>query len=461
MTADAETVLMEDRLPEDQIGEEDWRGVASEEVDDVSAEAGIHLAARSRRLLSTLLAPHKRLMLLVGLLIVVEQASFLAGPLIISIAIDSAVPALIAGDGSVLTWCVIGYLAAGLLNALSRASFVRVSARISQAVLLDLRGRVFSHAQALSISFHERYTSGRVISRLTSDLDTLSDLAEQGLDGLISGVLSVVVISVVLLVLDLPLGLIAMAAFIPIFFLTRWFQRRSRRIYRRTRKAIASLIVQFMETMNGLRAVLAFRREARNEAIFSEFNTENARANGDGLVAIAQYSPFVRLVGNICLTVVMVVGAVRVINGEMAIGVLAAFLLYVRRMYDPLDELAMFYNSYQSASAALEKISGLLEEVPAVPEPSSPAPSPAGGFSGAVQMSGVEFGYSTEHVGAAALRPDDPGRPDGGRGRRHRCREVDAGKVAGPLLRPDVGRGARWTVSMSRRCRRTTCGAAW
>ena len=316
-----------------------------------------------------------------------------------------------------------------------------MSARISQAVLLDLRGRVFSHAQALSISFHERYTSGRVISRLTSDLDTLSDLAEQGLDGLISGVLSVVVISVVLLVLDLPLGLIAMAAFIPIFFLTRWFQRRSRHIYRRTRKAIASLIVQFMETMNGLRAVLAFRREARNEAIFSEFNTENARANGDGLVAIAQYSPFVRLVGNICLTVVMVVGAVRVIDGEMAIGVLAAFLLYVRRMYDPLDELAMFYNSYQSASAALEKISGLLEEVPAVPEPSSPAPSPAGGFSGAVQMSGVEFGYSTEHVGAAALRPDDPGRSDGGRGRRHRCREVDAGEVAGPLLRPDVGHG--------------------
>jgi ABC-type multidrug transport system fused ATPase/permease subunit len=404
MTADAETVLVDDKILDEHLVEEDWRGVAAEEVDDISVEAGLHLAARSRRLLGSLLAPHRGLMLLTGLFIVLEQASFMVGPIIISIAIDSAVPSLIAGDGAVLTWCVIGYLTAGVVNAVAKATFVRLSARISQAVLLDLRGRVFGHAQALSISFHERYTSGRVISRLTSDLDTLSDLAEQGLDGLISGVLSVGVISVALLVLDLPLGAIAMAAFLPIYVVTRWFQRRSRTIYRRTRRAIASLIVQFAETMNGLRAVLAFRREGRNAAIFHRFNMDNARANGDGLVTIAQYTPGVRLIGNVCLTVVMVVGAARVIDGDMAIGVLAAFLLYVRRMYDPLDELAMFYNSYQSASAALEKISGVLEEAPTVPEPKSPAQVPADGFAGAVSMRGVEFGYSPDHV---VLHPFD------------------------------------------------------
>ncbi len=365
--------------------------MAAEDADEVSTHAGLRMAARSRRLLRLLVRPHRTRMLLAVAVIVVEQASFMLGPLIVAYAIDGAVPALRAGDGGPLTLAVIGYLAAGVVNAGAKAVFVRLAAAISQAALLDLRGRIFDHSQALSLSFHEKYTSGRVISRLTSDLDTLSDLAEEGLDGLISGLLSVVVITGTLLVLDLPLGLIAMAAFLPIFALTRWFQRTSRVIYRRTRRAIASLIVQFAETMNGLRAVLAFRREDRNEAIFRRFNDENAVANGDGMVAIAKYSPGVRLIGNLTLTVVMLVGAIRVIDGDMAVGVLAAFLLYVRRMYDPLDELAMFYNAYQSASAALEKISGLLEEQPTVREPADP--ERLGDIVGHLRLAEVEFAY--------------------------------------------------------------------
>ena len=195
--------------------------------------------------------------------------------------------------------------------------------------------------------------------------------------------------------LDLDLGLIALAAFIPILLATRWFQRRSRRIYRRTRSAIASVIVQFTETMNGLRAVLSFRREARNRAIFEGFNQENAQANGDGLVALAIYTPAVRLLGNLSLVGTMVVGAVQVIDGTLEVGVLAAFLLYVRRMYDPLDELAMFYNTYQSAAAALEKISGLLQEVPSVPEPDQPVPFPdSGRVAGDVHFADVSFRYT-------------------------------------------------------------------
>jgi ATP-binding cassette subfamily B protein len=144
--------------------------------------------------------------------------------------------------------------------------------------------------------------------------------------------------------------------------------------------------------MNGLRAVLTFRREARNEAIFAKFNAENAEANGDGLIALAKYTPAVRLVGNLTLTAVMIVGAVQVINGSLQLGVLAAFLLYVRRMYDPLDELAMFYNSYQAAAAALEKLSGLLEERPSVPEPADPLALPQ--VDGRVRFEQVRFAYN-------------------------------------------------------------------
>ncbi len=368
-----------------------WRGVATEDTADISVGVGIKLQARSRRLLGSLIRPYRRLALLAGVIVVISELAFLVGPLIVAYGIDTAVPALARGDGGPLTFTAVAYLGAGVVNAAAKAVFIRLSARMAQAVMLDLRGRVFDHSQKLSLSFHEKYTSGRVIARMTSDLDTLSELTEQGLEGLVSGLLSVGVISIALLFLDLPLGLITLVAFLPIMLLTRWFQGTSRVIYRRTRTAIASLIVQFTETMNGLRAVLTFRREARNEAIFAKFNAENAEANGDGLIAMAKYTPAVRLVGNLTLAAVMIVGAVQVIDSQVQIGVLAAFLLYVRRMYDPLDELAMFYNSYQSAAAALEKLSGLLEEVPAVAEPLHPVPLPE--VSGRVTFQGVQFAY--------------------------------------------------------------------
>ena len=371
-----------------------WRGVATEDDDEVSTEVGVKLQARSRRLLKSLLRPHTRMLWLCTLVVVLDQALFLAGPLVVAYGIDTAVPALAAGNGAPLVFTALAYLTAGIGGAGTKALFTRMSARVTQDALLDLRGRIFTHSQKLSLSFHEKYTSGRVISRMTSDLDSLSDMAEQGIESLVSGLLSVGVISVALLFLDLPLGLIALSAFLPIMLVTRWFQRVSRLIYRRTRGAIASLIVQFTETMNGLRAVLSFRREERNRTIFSAFNQQYAQANGDGLIALAKYTPAVRIIGNLSLTAVMIVGAVRVIDGAIEVGVLAAFLLYVRRMYDPLDELAMFYNSWQSAAAALEKISGLLEEQPTVPEPADPRP--VGAFAGDVRFQDVAFSYTPE-----------------------------------------------------------------
>ena len=373
-----------------------WRGVAAEDTNDISAAVGIKLQARSRRLLRSLIRPHRWWAMLAGLIVVVSELAYLVGPLAVAYGIDTAVPALTDGNYWPLVLATLAYLGAGVTNAAGKALFVRLAAKVSQAVLLDLRGRVFTHGQALSISFHEKYTSGRVISRMTSDLDTLGDLAQEGLEGLISGLLSVVAISVTLLVLDVDLGLIALAAFIPILLATRWFQQRSRQIYRRTRSAIASVIVQFTETMNGLRAVLTFRREGRNRAIFAGFNDENATANGDGLVALAVYTPTVRLLGNLSLVATMVLGAVQVIDGTLEVGVLAAFLLYVRRLYDPLDELAMFYNTYQSAAAALEKISGLLEETPAVAEPVDPVRlAPEAISAGEIAFQDVSFAYTS------------------------------------------------------------------
>ncbi|MEU4763494.1 ABC transporter ATP-binding protein [Actinosynnema sp. NPDC023794] len=378
--------------PHDASDDEAWRGVGAEDVEDVDYATGVKLQARSRRLLGELIRPHTRAAILALVIVIAENVVNLAGPLLIAAAIDTGIPAALDGRPDALAWCVGGYVTAAISATLLRWSFVRLTGRIGQDVLLVLRERIFRHAQRLSVSFHEKYTSGKVISRLTSDVDSLQDLVEEGLDGFFTSMLSLLGISVVLLYLDLPLALVVLSGFLPLIMLTQWFRRRSGRAYRHTRGAIAKIIVQFVETMNGIRAVQAFRRERRNEKIMGELNARFRDANTDAMGVMAAFTSLVRVIGNISLAVILAWGAFRVANGQLELGVLAAFTLYVRRFYDPFDQLAMFANAYASATAALEKISGLLEERPQVREPEEP--TPLGDVRGAVRFDGVEFRYS-------------------------------------------------------------------
>jgi ABC-type multidrug transport system fused ATPase/permease subunit len=374
-----------------------WRGVAAEDIEDVGRVAGIRLQARSRRLLGSLLRPRLASTVLALALVVVEHLVTLAGPLLIAAAIDAGLPAALRGDTTVLAWCVAGYLGTGLGTAGLRYVFLRLAGRIGQDVLLELRQRVFAHAQRLSLSFHESYTSGKVISRLTNDIDLLREMLDDGLDSMLVAVLSVVGIAIMLVVLDLPMALVVLAGFIPLVLVTRWFNRRSQHTYRFTGGAIAKIIVQFVETMNGMRAVQAFRRESRNESIIGELNNKYRDAHKHAFTLFATFTMSVRLVGNLSLAIVLAIGAWRVAGGDLELGVLAAFTLYLRRFYDPLDHLAMFANSYAAANAALEKISGLLEEQPEVNEPRQPVPLPARRGGGrAVGFHQVSFRYGGE-----------------------------------------------------------------
>ncbi|HEX9335831.1 MAG TPA: ABC transporter ATP-binding protein [Pseudonocardiaceae bacterium] len=376
------------------LAEEEWRGVAAEELDELTVAIGLKLQARSRRLLRSLLRPHRRAVAGSLLLVLGENLAGLLGPVLIAAALDSGVPAAVAGRPAVLIGCVIGYLACGLSTAGLRFGFLKLSGRIGQDIMLDLRRRIFGHAQRLSLSFHESYTSGKIVSRLTSDLDSIDSLLDEGLDGLLSAVFTVVGVGIMMLWLDWPLALLVMAGFIPLVWVTRWFYRSSQDAYRGTRGAIAKIIVHFVETMNGMRAVQAFRREPRNEQIMDGLNGSFQEANRVALSVVARFTSTVRLVGNVSLALVLGIGAVRVAHGGLEIGVLAAFLLYLRRFYDPLDDLAMFANAYTAASAALEKISGVLEEKPGVPEPvdavSLTHPR------GEIRFADVEFRYSAD-----------------------------------------------------------------
>ncbi|GAA1091665.1 ABC transporter ATP-binding protein [Streptomyces javensis] len=349
-------------------------------------------------LLRSLLSPRRGRVWLAAVSLLLQQAAVQAGPLLVAYAIDRAVPAFRDGGHGPLIAVGAGYLGCALASGALQYAFIRASARISQDVLLDLRGRIFRHAQALSVDFHERYTSGRLISRATTDVESLRELLIEGLEELLGVALSVVYISITLLYLDWGLGGAAVLSFWPLYLLIRSFQRRSMRVYRKRSTAIAAVIVTFTETMNGIRPVQAFRRERANDARFGEQNHRHERANGDAILEMARYVVSSRLVANAAVAAIVLWGAYRVASGSLALGVLAAAALYLRRLYDPIDRLGMFLNSYQSAAASLEKIAGLLAQRPSVPEPADPEPlppRPAKAPGREVVFDGVRFAYRT------------------------------------------------------------------
>ncbi|WP_431966524.1 ABC transporter ATP-binding protein [Nocardia sp. bgisy134] len=371
----------------------DWRGIASEDK-EVTETGNLVLAGRSRRLLLDLVRPYRRLAVLALVLIVVDNAATVSAPLFVAYGLDTGISEGAKGNWTPLTLTVAGYLAVVGISVCTTFSFLRVSGRLSQSVLFDLRVRLFGHMQRLSVSFHEKYTSGKAVARLTGDIETLQELLESALNQALSAILSVVTIAVLLVYLDQTLAAIVLVGFVPLALVTRWAQRRQRAGYRRTRGAIAKVVVQFVESMGGMRAVQAFRREQRNEAVLAVEDAEYRTATTAAMRGMGDYAGLTRLLGNLTTVIVIVVGAWQVIEGNLAVGVLAAYLLYLNEFYGPLDELAQVFNSYQSAAAALEKISGVLEEEPSVPEPKDPVP--LGKAAGAVRMDEVWFGYDAE-----------------------------------------------------------------
>jgi ABC-type multidrug transport system fused ATPase/permease subunit len=383
--------------PLDLTGDErvdSWRGVNVEDVDDGEGGLAGLLRERSRALLGSLLRPHRKAVAASAAFIALSICCQLAVPLLIKYGIDEGVPPLVpGGDGSMrpLMTAVLGVLLSTVLGAFAFNNFLQLLGRVGQDVVLDIRVRLFEHFQRLSISFHERYTSGRVISRQTSDVEAIADLLGGGLVNVISSVLLMLGIGIALLVLDIELALVTLCAFPVLFVMTRWFRSHSERAYRATRDAVALVIVHFVESLGGIQAVHAFRREPRNQEIFEYLDDRYRAANYWSQRLAATYGPGVQLVGRLMTAIVLLYGGFRVVGGEITIGVLAAFLLYLRRFFAPMEELSQFYNLFQAASAALEKLSGILEEQPTVAEPERPIalPNPHG----ELHFDGVEFGY--------------------------------------------------------------------
>jgi ABC-type multidrug transport system fused ATPase/permease subunit len=379
-----------------------WRGVAPEDdaertaAESSDAASVVRLRDSTRRLLGTLLRPRRRLLWVIVALLMAQNAAGMAGPYLVKIGIDRGIPPLSGGrqDPTVLIAVAVAFAVAAATEFVTKRSFLALSGRVGQAILLDLRRRVYDHFQRLSVGFHERYTSGRVVARLTSDMDSIAELLDGGIEDLVLAALSVISVAAILLWLDWPMALVTMVSFPFLLWLSRWFQRASARAYRRTRETVALVIVHFVESMGGMRAVHAFRREPRNQQIFDTVNDDYRAANVTAIRLIAVYAPSIKLVGNVTISIVLTYGGYRALHGQAQVGVLAAFLLYLRRFFEPMQELSQFYNSLQSATAALEKLAGVLDENPSVPEPAHPTPLPRP--RGDVRFAGVSFAYRAD-----------------------------------------------------------------
>jgi len=371
-----------------------WRGRLEEQPD----EGGDPRARRSaaRALLGALLRPYRAMIALLAVVVIIANAARLAVPLLVARGIDNAIPPIVDGGPPRELLVVVAALCALVaVQALGRMFFLYNSGRIGQRVLLELRRRLFRHFQNLDIAFHDRYTSGRVVSRSTSDVEAIQDMLETGFDSLVTAVLTMAGTAILLVYLDVRLGLLCLAGFPVLVWLVRWFAVESTRNYRKVRESAALVIVQFVETMTGIKAVQAYRRQARNQEIFEEVADDYRDVNERAFKLLAIFMPGVKLVGNLTTGVVLLYGGYLVLGDQMSIGTLTAFLLYLRMFFEPMQDISQFFNTFQSASSALEKIAAVLAVRPAVADPRHPVRPET--IRGEIALNEVTFGYLAEH----------------------------------------------------------------
>lgn len=326
----------------------------------------------SLRLLGTLLKPYTWQLVGISAIVVVAQIASVAGPAIIAWGIDNGIPALLEGNASPAIAASVAHILAAVVAGVLMYVFIRWNMTIGQNMLYGLRRRLFLHSQRLDMKFHESYASGRTVARQTSDMDALAQLLNSGLDIMVGSVLQMVFTMTLIITMDLPSGVVMAGLLVPATMLTVWFQKRSSVTYRQIQTNSARLIAHFVETVSGIRAVKSYRRQHSNGEQYEQLAEDHRQSSLRSIHLFGIYQPTLRWLSSITIAAVLMVGGFRVLEDQLQVGVLVALVLYARRFFQPIDEIANFYNTFQSAVAALEKISGLLAERSSVTDPETP-----------------------------------------------------------------------------------------
>ena len=344
-----------------------------------------------RRLL-VYLRPYRGLTLLAVLLLLIGAGLALVGPLLTQRALDVAIP---RHDMGLLGTLAALFLAALLLEFVVEYGQTLLTTYIGQRVMYDLRMQIFGHLQRLSISFFDRNPVGRLMTRVTSDVETLNELFSSGLVTVFGDVFTLLAIMTMMLVVDWRLALVTFSV-IPLVWLTAMiFRRRVREAFRDIRTRLARLNAYLQERLSGMRVVQLFGREADSAARFSALNREHLEAHLRSITIYAVFFPVVEVLTAVAMALLLYYGGLRTIHGTLTVGVLAAFIQLTRRFFQPLQDLSEKFNLLQSAMASSERVFGLLDQPVSVLEPARPVMLPQP-IRGEVRFEDVWFRYSPD-----------------------------------------------------------------
>jgi ATP-binding cassette, subfamily B, bacterial len=343
---------------------------------------------RARAWLWPLVRPYRGLVALASLAVLVQTGAGLAMPYLVKVAIDQGV---VPRRLEVLDRVALAYLAlAGVQFLASRAEVLTV-ASVGQRVLYAVRNKLFGHVQTLSLDFYERERTGRLVARMTADIEAMSDLVTDGLVTLVTSLVTLVGVAVILVVLDWRLALATLLVAPVIALAAGGYRRWSSSAYRQVRETHSLVTVQLQEALAGVRAVQAFRRERATAGRLAAANHAERAAHRRTIALASTFFPGIEFLGTAATVVVLGLGGRQVLGGDLEIGTLAAFLLYLRSLFDPVQQLSELYDTFQSATAGAERVGTVLAEQPSVREAADPVPLPHP--RGEVRLEGVRFAY--------------------------------------------------------------------
>jgi ATP-binding cassette subfamily B protein len=348
-------------------------------------------ASRRRiRTLARLTSPYKlRTALAVGALLLATLVALLP-PYLAGLAIDEATSGKDLGQ---LHLYVAGFLVAGLLVLVTAAAETYLSGWTGERILADLRIKLFRHLQRLSLGFYERNRAGVIISRLTNDVEAIDQLVTDGFSTLVQSGLTLIGAAVAIFIIDWRLALATMVVMPFMLTATTLFRVYSHRAYGAVRERIGLVTATLAEDIAGIRVVQAFTREDERVGHVREINEHYRAANHQTVVANGLYFPFVDFIGTIALAVVLGYGGSLVVGGSLKVGALFSFIYYLSYFFDPVQQLSQLYNTFISAVAALDKITGILDEEPEVLD--APGAEDLPQITGDVSFQDVRFKYQT------------------------------------------------------------------
>jgi len=320
--------------------------------------------------------------------LLLATATALLPPLLAKYAVDDGIR---RQDLTALWWIVGAFLVAGLLNWAMSYAQTYLTGWVGERILADLRNRLFDHLQRLSLGFFERNRAGVIISRLTNDVEAIDQLVTDGVTSLVQNTLTLVGTAILLFILDWRLALATLLVIPFMSIATIIFRVRSARAYAAVRERLGLVTATLAEDIAGMRIVQAFTRERTNTENFRKVAERYRDSNMETVVLNGLYFPFVDVLSSVALAVVLGYGGHLYFQGDVTLGTLFAFMLYVQNFFDPVQQLSQLYNTFLSATAALDKIVDVLDEEPEVLDKPDAKPLPR--VEGRVQFENVTFGY--------------------------------------------------------------------